>query len=86
VLPFENLGGEAGREYLADGLTEEVTALLGQLGVERLDVIGRTSVMAYKRTTKSSDRSRIGCGLSCRELHQRPRREVPHHFQADSRP
>ena len=53
VLPFENLAGDPDREYLADGLTEEVTALLGQLGVERLDVIGRTSVMAYKRTTKS---------------------------------
>lgn len=53
VLPFENLAADPEREYLADGLTEEVTALLGQLGVERLDVIGRTSVMAYKRTTKS---------------------------------
>jgi len=57
VLPFENLGPkvapEADREYLADGLTEEVIAALGQIDPARLSVIGRTTVMAYKRTTKS---------------------------------
>jgi TolB-like protein/Tfp pilus assembly protein PilF len=53
VLPFENLAGDPERDHVVDGLTEEVIALLGQLGADRLDVIGRTSVMAYKRTTKS---------------------------------
>ncbi|HMG84108.1 MAG TPA: winged helix-turn-helix domain-containing protein [Terracidiphilus sp.] len=53
VLPFENLGPEAEREYLADGLTEEVIAALGQIDPVRLSVIGRTTIMRYKRATKS---------------------------------
>ena len=53
VLPFEYLGSESDREYLADGLTEEVIAALGQIDPERLSVIGRTTVMRYKRATKS---------------------------------
>ena len=40
VLPFENLGPETDREYLADGLTEEVIAALGQIDPVRLSVIG----------------------------------------------
>lgn len=53
VLPFENLTGDTEREYLADGLTEEVIASFGQLDAERVRVIGRTSTMAYKNTRKS---------------------------------
>jgi DNA-binding winged helix-turn-helix (wHTH) protein/Tfp pilus assembly protein PilF len=53
VLPFENLGAGSDREYLADGLTEETIASLGQIDPEHFSVIGRTSVMAYKRTVKS---------------------------------
>jgi TolB-like protein/Tfp pilus assembly protein PilF len=53
VLPFENLGPEMDREYLADGLTEEVIAALGQVDPVRLSVIGRTTVMRYKRAMKS---------------------------------
>lgn len=53
VLPFENLGASPEHEYLADGLTEEVIASLGQIDPEDLRVIGRTSMMAYKSTTKS---------------------------------
>ncbi len=53
VLPFENLSADPEREYLADGLTEETSASLGQIDPEHLRVIGRTSVMAYKRTSKT---------------------------------
>jgi TolB-like protein/DNA-binding winged helix-turn-helix (wHTH) protein/Tfp pilus assembly protein PilF len=53
VLPFENLSGDAEREYLADGLAEETIASFGQIDPERLSVIGRTSTLAYKRTRKS---------------------------------
>jgi DNA-binding winged helix-turn-helix (wHTH) protein/Flp pilus assembly protein TadD len=53
VLPFENLSSDPEREYLADGLTEETIAALGQIDPEHLGVIGRTSVMAYKRATKT---------------------------------
>lgn len=61
VLPFENLGPEMDREYLADGLTEEVIAVLGQVDPIHLSVIGRTTIMRYKRTTKSL--SEIGVEL-----------------------
>ena len=53
VLPFENLGGTPEHDYIADGFTEEATTALGQIDPEHLSVIGRTSVMGYKRTTKS---------------------------------
>jgi DNA-binding winged helix-turn-helix (wHTH) protein/tetratricopeptide (TPR) repeat protein len=53
VLPFENIGGDPEHEYLADGLTEEMIVSLGQVDPGHLAVIGRTSVMAYKRTTRS---------------------------------
>jgi TolB-like protein/DNA-binding winged helix-turn-helix (wHTH) protein/Tfp pilus assembly protein PilF len=48
VLPFENLTGDNGQDYLSDGLTEEITAQLGRLDPEHLGVIARTSVMHYK--------------------------------------
>ena len=53
VLPVENLGAGADHEYLAAGLTEEVIAVLGRVDPEHIGVIGRTSMMAYKGTTKS---------------------------------
>jgi TolB-like protein/DNA-binding winged helix-turn-helix (wHTH) protein/Tfp pilus assembly protein PilF len=48
VLPFENLSGDASQEYLSDGMTEELSARLGNLEPQRLGVIGRTSAMTYK--------------------------------------
>lgn len=53
VLPFENLGAGSEREYLADGLTEETIAMIGQIDPEHFSVVGRTSVMRYKGTTKT---------------------------------
>ena len=53
VLPFENLSADAQREYLADGLTEEAITVLGQIDPDRIAVIGRTSVTAYRKTTKA---------------------------------
>jgi TolB-like protein/DNA-binding winged helix-turn-helix (wHTH) protein/Flp pilus assembly protein TadD len=53
VLPFENLGRLPEREYLAEGLAEDTMASLGQVDPEHVAVIGRTSMMRYKRTTKS---------------------------------
>ncbi len=53
VLPFDNMTGDAGRAYLADGLTEETIAAMGQVAPDHLSVIGRTSVMRYRNTAKS---------------------------------
>jgi DNA-binding winged helix-turn-helix (wHTH) protein/Flp pilus assembly protein TadD len=66
VLPFENLSSDPEREYLADGLTEETIAALGQIDPEHLGVIGRTSVMAYKKAKKTV--AEIGADLGATYL------------------
>jgi non-specific serine/threonine protein kinase len=50
VLPFRNLSGDPGQEYLADGITEALIIDLAKVGA--LKVISRTSVMTYKGTEK----------------------------------
>jgi TolB-like protein/DNA-binding winged helix-turn-helix (wHTH) protein/Flp pilus assembly protein TadD len=52
VLPFENLSGDPRHDYMADGLTEETIAALGQIE-PHLSVIGRTSTLAWRRSGKS---------------------------------
>ena len=51
VLPLENLTGDPGQEYFADGMTEAVISEFARLGA--LNVISRTSVMRYKQSDKS---------------------------------
>jgi len=48
VLPFDNLCGHAEQDYIADGLTENITAALSK--IPELFVIARTSTFAYKGT------------------------------------
>jgi TolB-like protein/DNA-binding winged helix-turn-helix (wHTH) protein len=62
VLPFENLTGDPDKEYLADGLTEELISQLGRINPEQLGVIARTSVMGYKHKNERLDQ--IGRDLS----------------------
>jgi serine/threonine-protein kinase len=50
VMPMANLSGDAGREYFADGMTDQVIAELSRLG--ELRVTDRTSAMGYKGSTK----------------------------------
>lgn len=50
VLPLENLSGDTGQEYFADGMTAELITELAKIG--SLRVISRTSVMRYKRSRK----------------------------------
>lgn len=46
VLPFANLTGDPQDEYFGDGLAEEITNVLAQIG--SLKVIARTSAFAFK--------------------------------------
>jgi eukaryotic-like serine/threonine-protein kinase len=50
VLPLENLSGDLGQDYFADGVTEALITNLAQ--IKALRVISRTSVMAYKGVKK----------------------------------
>jgi TolB-like protein/DNA-binding winged helix-turn-helix (wHTH) protein/Tfp pilus assembly protein PilF len=52
VLPFENLTGDPARDYLSDGLTDELIVHLGRVSPSRLGVIARTSAMSYKHSGK----------------------------------
>lgn len=51
VLPLANLSADPAQEYFADGMTDELITDLAK--VSALRVTSRTSVMRYKRTTKS---------------------------------
>jgi TolB-like protein/Flp pilus assembly protein TadD len=53
VLPFANLSGDPEREYLAEGLAEELIASIGQVDPDRLTVVARTSTLGYKDSGKS---------------------------------
>ena len=46
VLPFENLTGDPGQDYLCDGLTDDIITSLSTL--PRLFVISRSSTFTYK--------------------------------------
>jgi eukaryotic-like serine/threonine-protein kinase len=52
VLPLENLTGDAGQDYFADGMTEALISDLSKISALR--VPSRTSIMRYKKTTKSA--------------------------------
>jgi TolB-like protein/DNA-binding winged helix-turn-helix (wHTH) protein/Tfp pilus assembly protein PilF len=79
VLPFENLTGDPGKEYLADGLTEETISQLSRLNPERLGVISRTSVMGYKHKNERPDQ--IGRDLSVQYLLENSLRESGNHVR-----
>jgi TolB-like protein/DNA-binding winged helix-turn-helix (wHTH) protein len=46
VLPLDNLSGDPGQNYFADGMTDELTTMLAKSSTLR--VVSRTSVMQYK--------------------------------------
>jgi TolB-like protein/HD superfamily phosphodiesterase/Tfp pilus assembly protein PilF len=52
VLPFVSLAQDSSQDYFADGITENI--LIQLAGMKNLRVISRTSVMRYKKTTKTA--------------------------------
>ena len=50
VLPLKNLSGDPAQDYLADGMTDELTAMLAKDSTLR--VVPRAAVMQYKGTQK----------------------------------
>jgi TolB-like protein/DNA-binding winged helix-turn-helix (wHTH) protein/Tfp pilus assembly protein PilF len=79
VLPFANLTGDPNKEYLADGLTEEMISQLGRLNPEQLGVIARTSVMGYKHKDVRLDQ--IGRELSVQYVLENSLRESGDHLR-----
>jgi TolB-like protein/DNA-binding winged helix-turn-helix (wHTH) protein/Tfp pilus assembly protein PilF len=79
VLPFQNLTGNPNKDYLADGLTEEMISQLGRLNPERLGVIARTSVMGYKHNDVRLDQ--IGRDLSVQYVLENSLRESGNHIR-----
>ena len=79
VLPFANLTGDPYKEYLADGLTEEMISQLGRLNPEQLGVIARTSVMGYKDKDVRLDQ--IGRDLSVQYVLENSLRESGDHLR-----
>lgn len=51
VLPLENLTGDPGQQYFADGMTDALITKLAQIG--SLRVISRTSTMYYRDSRKT---------------------------------
>jgi TolB-like protein/DNA-binding winged helix-turn-helix (wHTH) protein len=51
VLPFDNLSGDPSQGYLADGMTDQLTIDLVQVG--SLRVISRATMMHYRNTNKT---------------------------------
>ncbi len=82
VLPFENLTGDPNKEYLADGLTEEMISQLGRLNPEQLGVIARTSVMRYKHSDERLEQ--IGRDLSVQYVLENSLRESGDHIRLTS--
>jgi TolB-like protein/DNA-binding winged helix-turn-helix (wHTH) protein len=61
VLPFENFSGEASQNFLAEGMTDELTTELAQVG--SLRVTSRSSVLAYGGARRSIRQIRDELGV-----------------------
>jgi TolB-like protein/Flp pilus assembly protein TadD len=62
VLAFSNLSAERERDYFSDGLTEEMTAKLGQVCADQVGIISSHSAMHFRNS-----------GLSVHEIGQKLR-------------
>jgi len=73
VLPFTALGAEAGGDYFADGLSEDIIAALGRF--RELSVIARAAVFAYKGKTPTP--AEVGRDLKVRYVVEGSVRRTP---------
>jgi adenylate cyclase len=64
VLPFQNMSGDPGQEYFADGMVEDIITALSRM--RWLFVIARNSSFAYKG--RSVDAKQVGRELGVRYL------------------
>src|SRR5690242_9245247 len=64
VLPFANLGRDPEQDYLADGITEDLTTDLSRIA--GMVVISRNTAFTYR--TRTADSKQIGCELNVRYL------------------
>ena len=61
VLPFANIGGDSAQEYLADGMTDELTTAVEKLPDVR--VASRTTALHYGADRRDLDLSQVGRAL-----------------------
>jgi len=80
VLPFDNLGGDAEQEYLADGITDDLITDLTQ--ISELFVIARDSSFAYKGGSKKI--SEIARDLNVRYLLHGSIRKLDEHIRINA--
>jgi len=64
VLPFLNLSGDPGKDYLGDSLTDELTGALAEANT--LQVVARTSAFQFKN--KGADVRQVGRALNASAL------------------
>ncbi len=64
VLPFTNMSGDSGQEYIADGITENIIACLSK--ISEMFVISRNSTFIYKG--KSVKIQEVGRNLGVRYI------------------
>ena len=57
VIPLDNLSGDPGQEYFADGMTDELITMLAKNSTLR--IVSRTSVMQYKGAHRPCVRSQM---------------------------
>jgi TolB-like protein/DNA-binding winged helix-turn-helix (wHTH) protein/Tfp pilus assembly protein PilF len=66
VLPFANMTGDASRDYICNGITEELIARLGRLAPGELRVIAPASARTYANSSKPAQQ--IGRELNVQYL------------------
>ncbi|HEY6457306.1 MAG TPA: winged helix-turn-helix domain-containing protein [Steroidobacteraceae bacterium] len=81
VMPFVNLTGDPAKEYLGDGMAEELINTLGQ--VRGLKVPARTSTFAYKG--RNSDIRRIARELDVATILEGSVRSAGEHLRVSAR-